>query len=191
VEARLVDRDFEGAGDVGRAHPTGGAELVEDAGKCAPSIAQPNVRNIWCAAAVFGVLGALVAPWIIERFATGRLTVAAAWSFAPLVVPMIFFNNPVVVAGALGTGLLPNPAGNAGIGAYRLAITPDGLQGRNPVDDPIPGAVLDAADPDLEPERPLGSPAGGLAHRDPQGHCPTRRRLTRQAPAATVRRTSP
>jgi Major Facilitator Superfamily len=82
------------------------------------------------AAGVFGVLGALVAPSIIERFATGRLTVAVAWSFAPLVVPMIFFNNPAVVAAALGTGLFLNPAGNAGIGAYRLAITPAALQGR-------------------------------------------------------------
>jgi MFS family permease len=82
------------------------------------------------AAAVFGVLGAVVAPSIIERFATGRLTVAVAWSFAPLVVPMIFFNNPLVVAAALGTGLFLNPAGNAGIGAYRLAITPKELQGR-------------------------------------------------------------
>ena len=43
---------------------------------------------------------------------------------------MIFFNNPMVVAAALGTGLFLNPAGNAGIGAYRLAITPAALQGR-------------------------------------------------------------
>jgi hypothetical protein len=82
------------------------------------------------AAGVFGVLGAFAAPSIIERFATGRLTVAVAWSFAPLVMPMVFFNNPVVVAAALGTGLFLNPAGNAGIGAYRLAITPAALQGR-------------------------------------------------------------
>ena len=29
------------------------------------------------------------APWLIERFATGRLTVVIAWSFLPLVVPML------------------------------------------------------------------------------------------------------
>jgi hypothetical protein len=43
---------------------------------------------------------------------------------------MVFFNNPGVVALALGAGLFLNPAGNAGIGAYRLAITPADLQGR-------------------------------------------------------------
>jgi hypothetical protein len=45
-------------------------------------------------------------------------------------VPMIFWSNPVVVAAALAAGLLLNPAGNAGIGSYRLAITPPGLVGR-------------------------------------------------------------
>jgi hypothetical protein len=34
------------------------------------------------------------------------------------------------MAGALGAGLLLNPAGNAGIGAYRVAVTPERLQGR-------------------------------------------------------------
>jgi predicted MFS family arabinose efflux permease len=82
------------------------------------------------AAGVFGVLGSLAAPMIIDRFATGWLTIAASWSFVPLVVPMVFFNNPAVVALALGAGLFLNPAGNAGIGAYRLAITPLALQGR-------------------------------------------------------------
>ncbi len=82
------------------------------------------------AAGAFGILGALFAPRIIERFATGRLTVAVAWSMVPLVVPMVFFNSPVVVAAALGAALFLNPAGNAGIGAYRLAITPMELQGR-------------------------------------------------------------
>ena len=82
------------------------------------------------AAGVFGVLGALAAPSIIDRFATGHLTIAVAWSLTPLVVPMALVNNPAVVAAALGIGLFLNPAGNAGIGAYRIAVTPDELQGR-------------------------------------------------------------
>ncbi len=82
------------------------------------------------AAGVCGILGALAAPTLIERFATGRLTVVIAWSFVPLVVPMIFWNNPLVVALSLGLGLLLNPAGNAGISAYSIALTPDHLQGR-------------------------------------------------------------
>jgi MFS family permease len=82
------------------------------------------------ASGVCGILGALAAPTLINRFATGRLTVVIAWSFVPLVAPMVFWNNPAVVAASLGLGLLLNPAGNAGISAYSIAITPDHLQGR-------------------------------------------------------------
>jgi predicted MFS family arabinose efflux permease len=82
------------------------------------------------AAGVFGLLGAVAAPWLIDRFATGWLTIVLAWSFVPLVAPMIVWNHPAVVAGALGLGLFLNPAGNAGIGAYRIAVTPAELQGR-------------------------------------------------------------
>jgi MFS family permease len=77
-----------------------------------------------------GVLGAVAAPWLIDRTRTGALTVVIAWSFVPIAVPMIFWNNPVVVAAALSAGLFLNPAGNAGIGAYRMALTPLDLQGR-------------------------------------------------------------
>ncbi|WP_051551623.1 MFS transporter [Nocardioides sp. URHA0020] len=82
------------------------------------------------AAGVCGILGALVAPWLIDRMRTGRLTVAVAWSFVPLVVPMALWNHPAVVAAALAAGLFLNPAGNAGIGAYRMAVTPPELIGR-------------------------------------------------------------
>ncbi|GCD90561.1 MFS transporter [Nocardioides sp. LS1] len=82
------------------------------------------------AAGIGGLLGAVAAPTIIDRMATGRLTVIGAWSFVPLVIPIIFWNNPLVVAFALGVGLLLNPAGNAGISAYAIAQTPDHLQGR-------------------------------------------------------------
>jgi MFS family permease len=82
------------------------------------------------ATGLFGVLGAVAAPWLIDRLRTGTLTIAVAWAFVPLAVPMVFWNNPVVVAAALSAGLFLNPAGNAGIGAYRMAITPPDLQGR-------------------------------------------------------------
>jgi MFS family permease len=82
------------------------------------------------AAGVFGILGAIVAPWLIDRIATGRLTVVVAWSFVPLVLPMVLWNNPLAVAAALSFGLFLNPAGNAGIGAYRIAVTPRELIGR-------------------------------------------------------------
>ena len=77
-----------------------------------------------------GILGALLAPRIIERFPTGRLTIAIAWSMVPVCVPLAFWNTPLVVAAAAAWILLPNPAGNAGVSSYRMAITPPALIGR-------------------------------------------------------------
>jgi predicted MFS family arabinose efflux permease len=82
------------------------------------------------AAGVSGILGALAAPWIIDRMATGALVVTVAWSFVPIVVPMVLWNNPAVVAAALAFGLFLNPADNAGGQTYRIAHTPTELQGR-------------------------------------------------------------
>ncbi len=82
------------------------------------------------AAGVGGILGAMAAPWIIERMPTGMLVVTAAWIFVPLAVPMMLWNQPAVVGAALFTGLLLNPAGNAASGTYRIAHTPAHLQGR-------------------------------------------------------------
>jgi predicted MFS family arabinose efflux permease len=89
-----------------------------------------HIGLVETAAGVFGILGAVIAPWLIDRVATGRLTVTIAWSFLPLVVPMIFWNSPLVVAAALSFGMLLNPAGNAGIGSFRIAVTPPELIGR-------------------------------------------------------------
>jgi MFS family permease len=82
------------------------------------------------AAGLGGILGALAAPWIIERTPTGLLVVTAAWIFVPLAVPMVLWSQPAVVAAAIFVGLLLNPAGNAGSGTYRIAHTPAHLQGR-------------------------------------------------------------
>ncbi|GAB6985312.1 MFS transporter [Nocardioides pyridinolyticus] len=89
-----------------------------------------HIGLVEAVAGLAGIIGAVVAPWLIERTPTGRLTVVIAWSFLPLVVPMAMWNEPLVVAAALGLGMLLNPAGNAGIGSYRIAITPPALVGR-------------------------------------------------------------
>lgn len=89
-----------------------------------------DIALVEVAAGACGIAGAVVAPYLIDRVATGRLTVAVAWSFVPLLVPMVFWNSPLVVAAALSVGLFLNPAGNAGIGSYRVATTPVELQGR-------------------------------------------------------------
>ncbi|WP_284535053.1 MFS transporter [Nocardioides sp. T2.26MG-1] len=89
-----------------------------------------HIGLVEAVAGAAGILGAVLAPWLIDRVPTGRLTVAIAWSFVPLVVPMALWNQPLVVAAALGTGMLLNPAGNAGMGSYRIAVTPPELLGR-------------------------------------------------------------
>ncbi|MEJ7832888.1 MAG: MFS transporter [Nocardioides sp.] len=89
-----------------------------------------HIGLVSTAAGMAGILGAIAAPFVIDRVATGHLTVAVAWSSVPLSIPMILWNHPAAVAFALSAGLFLSPAGNAGIGSYRIAITPAELQGR-------------------------------------------------------------
>jgi MFS family permease len=82
------------------------------------------------AAGVGGILGAIAAPYIIERARTGWLTVAIAWMCSVPLIPLIWWSTPWAACTSVFLLLLLNPAGNAGIGAYRVAHTPDELQGR-------------------------------------------------------------
>ena len=77
-----------------------------------------------------GVIGALIAPFVIDRMRTGHLTMSVAWVWVPLLVPLVFWSSPWLVGAMLCIGLVLNPAGNAGGQSYRVAITPDELQGR-------------------------------------------------------------
>ena len=61
-----------------------------------------------------GVVGALIAPYLIDRMRTGHLTMSVAWLWVPLLVPLIFWSSPWLVGAMLCVGLLLNPAGNAG-----------------------------------------------------------------------------
>jgi MFS family permease len=89
-----------------------------------------HIGLVEAVAGVAGIIGAILAPSVVDRVPTGRLTVAIAWCFLPLVVPMALWSSPVVVAAALGLGMVLNPAGNAGIQSYRIAVTPPELLGR-------------------------------------------------------------
>ena len=81
-------------------------------------------------AGVGGILGALVAPYVIDRLRTGTLTVAVAWMCVLPLVPLVWWSTPTAACVSVFLLLLLNPAGNAGIGSYRAAVTPDDLQGR-------------------------------------------------------------
>jgi predicted MFS family arabinose efflux permease len=81
-------------------------------------------------AGVGGILGALAAPYVIDRLRTGTLTVAVAWMCVLPLVPLVWWSTPLGACVSVFFLLLLNPAGNAGIGSYRAAVTPDALQGR-------------------------------------------------------------
>ena len=82
------------------------------------------------AAGVGGILGSLVAPYVIERTRTGTLTVVVAWMCVLPLVPLVWWATPLGTCVSVFLLLLLNPSGNAGIASYRAAITPDDLQGR-------------------------------------------------------------
>jgi MFS family permease len=81
-------------------------------------------------AGIGGILGALAAPYVIARLRTGTLTVAVGWMCVLPLVPLVWWSTPAAACTSVFLLLLLNPAGNAGIGAYRAAMTPDDLQGR-------------------------------------------------------------
>jgi MFS family permease len=82
------------------------------------------------AAGVGGILGALAAPYLIDRLRTGTLTVVIGWMCVVPLAPLILWSTTWAACASIFAILLLNPAGNAGIGAYRAAKTPDELQGR-------------------------------------------------------------
>jgi MFS family permease len=82
------------------------------------------------AAGVGGILGAMLAPSLIHRLPTGRLTVLIGWMCCLPLVPLAFSAGVWTACASTFFLLLLNPAGNAGIGSYRMAVTPDHLQGR-------------------------------------------------------------
>lgn len=82
------------------------------------------------AAGVGGLVGAALAPTLIDRLPTGRLTVLVGWACCLPLVPLAFSASPWTACACTFLLLVLNPVGNAGIGSYRMAVTPDHLQGR-------------------------------------------------------------
>lgn len=82
------------------------------------------------AAGLGGILGAAIAPALIHRLPTGWLTVLIGWMCCLPLVPLVFSSSPWTACASVFLLLLLNPTGNAGISSYRMAVTPDHLQGR-------------------------------------------------------------
>ena len=82
------------------------------------------------AAGIGGILGAMLAPSLIHRMPTGRLTVLIGWMCCLPLVPLTVSSSVWTTCASTFFLLLLNPVGNAGISSYRMAVTPDHLQGR-------------------------------------------------------------
>ena len=82
------------------------------------------------AAGTGGVLGAAIAPAVIHRLPTGRLTVLIGWMCCLPLVPLTVSSSVWTACASTFFLLLLIPVGNAGISSYRMAVTPDHLQGR-------------------------------------------------------------
>lgn len=82
------------------------------------------------AAAATGLTGALLAPLIITRAPTGKLTIALTLTTAAITVPLAFTTNVPATAALLAAATFLVPANNAGISAYMVSVVPDALQGR-------------------------------------------------------------
>jgi MFS family permease len=79
---------------------------------------------------VGGMIGTLVAPWLARRLSMRTVVVATMWVGAALVPLLIAIPGRVTPGIVYGTMMLLHPTWNAVVGAYRLRITPDALQGR-------------------------------------------------------------
>jgi MFS family permease len=93
-------------------------------------VAPAAIGLVETCAGIGGIVGALLAPRLIERVPTGALMVLGGWSWVPLAAPLAFTASPWVVGPCVAVGLLLNPAGNAAMGSYRVAVTPGALIGR-------------------------------------------------------------
>jgi len=80
--------------------------------------------------AVSALVGSIVAPALVSRVPTGWLTIIAGSVLTLAVLPIAFTDSPLVVGALLALALFLNPASNASLGAYQVAITPAHLQGR-------------------------------------------------------------
>lgn len=80
--------------------------------------------------AVAGLIGAVMAPSLIKRVPTGLVAIGTALLIVVACIPMAFTNNVVIVGLLLAVALIGNPAGNAAVSSYLVAVTPNRLQGR-------------------------------------------------------------
>ncbi len=96
----------------------------------ADGVPAAQIGLVSMAAGLGGILGAALAPSLIDRMPTGRLTVLIGWMCCLPLVPLTVSSSVWTACASTFFLLLLNPVGNAGISSYRMAVTPAHLQGR-------------------------------------------------------------
>lgn len=96
----------------------------------AEGVPAAQIGLVSMAAGFGGILGAALAPSLIDRMPTGRLTVLIGWMCCLPLVPLTVSSSVWTACASTFFLLLLNPVGNAGISSYRMAVTPAHLQGR-------------------------------------------------------------
>ena len=90
----------------------------------------PVIGLMFAFLGIGGLLGTLVAPWLAKRLSMRTVVVATMWLGAALVPLLIAIPGRLTPGVLYGAMVLLHPTWNAVVGAYRLRITPNELQGR-------------------------------------------------------------
>lgn len=77
-----------------------------------------------------GLAGSLAAPRLQSWLSPRQVIAAGTYTWTALIPAMVFAPNAYVLGVILGLALATAPPWNAVIGAFWIALTPDGLQGR-------------------------------------------------------------
>jgi MFS family permease len=109
----------------------GGLLLVVNLHLYQVGVAPAAIGVIDMVAGVCAIAGSLVAGKIMQRVRLGTIVMVVLWAFALVCIPIPLTNNPFVIGALLGLAMLVNPVANAAIMSYKMAITPDRLQGRS------------------------------------------------------------
>ena len=93
-------------------------------------ISTAEIGLLETAAGAGGLTGALIAPVIMRKLATGQIAILTVWIIAAALTATALTSTPAILMPLVTIALLPVPALNAGIFGYQTIITPDAMQGR-------------------------------------------------------------
>jgi hypothetical protein len=80
--------------------------------------------------AVAGIAGAVMAPWFMRHLRPWAIAAPAAWAMVLATGLMPWTMHVTVIGGLLAGMMVFTPMVNASLISYRIAITPEQLQGR-------------------------------------------------------------